>query len=366
MVLFTCTNCGQAIYFENTRCERCGYAIGFVAEEGGAVLRALAGTDEGAFEAAGYSYCSNFQFGVCNWLVPTGSGGSGSGFGGAGAFCKACRLNRMIPNLQEPAFRAYWMLIEVAKHRLVYSLMRLGLPTDGLRFDFVADERDKRVFTGHDNGLITINIAEADDLQREMARQNMNEPYRTLLGHFRHEVGHYYWDLLVRDAGRLGEYRELFGDDSRVYEHALQYHYNQGAPADWTDFYISAYASAHPWEDWAETWAHYMHIMDTFETAYAYGMQVRPRVADQQGGGAPAMAGASQMAAATDFDPYEEKDFGRIIQQWLPLTYALNSINQSMGVGNLYPFIIVPLVMKKLSYIHSVCRAATNNFPTLR
>jgi hypothetical protein len=345
MVLFTCSNCGQAIYFENTRCERCGYAIGFVAEEGGTVLRALA-TDNGIyFEEAGgsYQYCSNFQFEVCNWLVPMGGGGSG--FGGAGAFCKACRPNRMIPNLQEPAYRAYWMLIEVAKHRLVYSLMRLGLPTEGLRFDFVADEKDKKVFTGHDNGLITINIAEADDLQREMARQNMNEPYRTLLGHFRHEVGHYYWDLLVRDAGRLGEYRELFGDDSRVYEHALQYHYNQGASADWTDFYISAYASAHPWEDWAETWAHYMHIMDTFETAYAYGMQVRPLASENNG-------------AQANFDPYKEKDFSRIIQQWLPLTYALNSINQSMGVGNLYPFIIVPLVMKKLSYIHSVCRAS--------
>jgi hypothetical protein len=330
MVLFTCTNCGQAIYFENTRCERCGYAIGFVVEDmhqhGDAVLHALATNNGIYFEEAGrsYQYCSNFQFGVCNWLVPTG--GDGRGPGGADAFCKACRLNRMIPNLQEPVYRAYWTLLEVAKHRLVYSLMRLGLPTDGLRFDFVADERDKKVFTGHDNGLITINIAEADDLQREMARQNMNEPYRTLLGHFRHEVGHYYWDLLVRDAGRLGEYRELFGDDSRVYEHALQYHYNQGAPADWTDFYISAYASAHPWEDWAETWAHYMHIMDTFETAYAYGMQVRPRAAENDG-------------AKANFDPYKEKDFSRIIQQWLPLTYALNSINRSMGVGNYIPLL---------------------------
>jgi len=344
---FICSNCGQLLYFENTRCENCGNAIGLLEKD--PQLMALSVREGETFVVerdgvgAGYQYCANHIYGVCNWVVPVG---------GPRIFCRACDLNHMIPNLGEPDYRNYWTRIESAKHRLVYSLIRLGLPfvskvTDpekGLRFDFVAESQGMKVFTGHDNGTITINIAEADDIQREMTRLNMNEAYRTLLGHFRHEIGHYYWDVLIRDGGRLDECRAVFGDDRIDYGAALERHYQEGAPADWTEHYITTYASTHPWEDWAETWAHYMHIMDTMETAYSYDMRVRPRISP-----------TDTMGATVNFEPYEEVSFDRIIQQWLPLTYAMNEMNQSMGVGVLYPFVIVPAVMKKLSFIHTVC-----------
>jgi len=340
---FICGHCGQLLYFENIRCEHCGNSIGLM--EKGDELMALS-TKEGeafVFEKESYQYCANHAYGVCNWLVPAE---------GPDAFCKACELNHIIPNLGEATYRAYWTRIEAAKHRLVYGLIRLRLPLvskvkdpeKGLRFNFVAEKQGEKVFTGHDNGIITINIAEADDIQREMTRLNMHEPYRTLLGHFRHEIGHYYWDVLIRDGGRLASCRKVFGNDRVDYGKALQRHYKEGPRAGWMDRYISAYASMHPWEDWAECWAHYMHIMDTMETAYVYDMRIRPRISP-----------TDTMAAAVNFNPYEEPSFERIIGQWLPLTYAMNSLNQSMGTGFLYPFVIVPAVMKKLSYIHSVC-----------
>jgi len=340
---FICGNCGQLLYFDNTRCEHCGNSIGLM-ERGDELVALSTGVGKVfVFEQGVYEYCANHAFGVCNWLVP---------LEGGNVFCKACALNRIIPNVGDAVYRTYWTRIESAKHRLVYSLMRLRLPiagqindpVKGLRFNFVAESPGIKVFTGHDNGLITINIAEADDIQREMTRLDMHEPYRTLLGHFRHEIGHYYWDVLIRDGGRLASCREVFGDDSIDYGWALERHYREGPPADWSELYISAYASMHPWEDWAECWAHYMHIMDTMETAYAYDMRIRPRISP-----------TDTMAAAVTFDPYEEPSFDRIIGQWLPLTFAMNGLNQSMGVGVLYPFVITPLVMKKLSYIHWVC-----------
>ena len=298
---------------------------------------------------SGYQYCANHQFDVCNWLVPVNNDTP---------FCKACELNHTIPNLSDQVYRQQWALIEAAKHRLVYSLFKLQLPfasklkqpDKGLCFDFVADENNKPVFTGHDNGVITINIKEADSIEREMAKKNMQENYRTLLGHFRHEVGHYYWDVLISYTNNIASFRQLFGDDNQDYEQALNRHYQNGPPANWADNYISAYASTHPWEDWAETWAHYMHIMDTLETASAYNIRVKPGVGKSR-----------DMQADIDFDPYTEKKFDKILQEWLPLTYAMNSLNRSMGIGDVYPFVIAPAVVQKLAYIHRICYEARDN-----
>ena len=189
---------------------------------------------------------------VCNWLTPADS---------ADQFCAACRHNRMIPDLTQPQNLVHWRMVERAKHRLFYTLLKLRLPLvtkahdpDGLAFDFLADG-PLPVFTGHDNGLITINLAEADDAERERRRHQMGEPYRTLLGHFRHEIAHYYWTRLVAKSPSLGEFRELFGDERRDYGAALQEYYANGAPADWPERFVSAYAGSHPWEDFAETWA---------------------------------------------------------------------------------------------------------------
>ena len=175
--------------------------------------------------------------------------------------------------------------METAKRRLVYSLLNLKLPVanksedprQGLAFAFLSDvvKPDgsvSKILTGHENGLITLNIAEADDATREKVRLAMNEPYRTLLGHFRHEIGHYYWGRLVRGTNFLEPYRELFGNEEANYDEALKRYYASGPPVNWQDNYISAYATSHPWEDWAETWAHFMHIQDAVEVANDFGL----------------------------------------------------------------------------------------------
>jgi hypothetical protein len=352
MKLFECQHCGQLLYFENTRCERCRHVLGYLpdrvlltalAEDGGDRWRSL------AVPVRTYRFCANAAHDACNWLLPADS---------ADLFCPACQLNRTIPNLEVPGHLLLWQRIEAAKHRLVYGLLRLGLPVaskavdpqGGLAFDFLADSgsafrESPQVMTGHDRGLITINIAEADDAERERHRHDMAEPYRTLLGHFRHEIGHYYWDRLIRGGSWLEPFRALFGDERQNYAARLEQHYSGGPPPDWSARFVSAYAAAHPWEDWAETWAHYLHIVDTLETADAFGLRVRPSAGRD-----------SALAIEIDFDPYREDDFAVLVQTWLALTYALNSLNHSMGHSSFYPFVLVPAVMEKLRFLHTLIR----------
>lgn len=347
MKLFECQSCGLPVYFENVVCERCGSALGFRPES--AELSALAPLEVGLWRALDGSqqpvrFCANADRGVCNWLIPAAA---------ADELCVSCSLNQTIPDLTIERNLELWRRLELGKHRLVYSLLRLDLPLGaraadgkpGLAFDFLADgQSGQPVLTGHADGLITINIAEADDAEREARRTAMNEPYRTLVGHFRHEVGHHYWNLMVRDGGLLEECRALFGDERADYGESLQRHYADGAPPDWQARHVSAYASAHPWEDFAETWAHYLHIVDTLETAQAFGMRVRPGLGGDE----------RAMSAAVDFDPYANGPFERIVDAWLPLTYAVNSLNRSMGQPDLYPFLLGPLAIEKLRFIHAM------------
>jgi hypothetical protein len=272
-------------------------------------------------------------------------------------FCAACRHNRTIPDLANPENLAHWRKIEFAKHRLFYTLLRLRLPLatrsedpNGLAFDFLSNpvggaQGQAPVMTGHSGGLITLNVAEADAPERERQRKSMGEPYRTLLGHFRHEIAHYYWDRLVADTPAIEEFRQLFGDEREDYGAALQRHYADGPAPDWAERFVTAYASSHPWEDFAETWAHYFHMVDTLETAFAFGLRLRPKVAKGAG-----------LAAAIDFDPYAA-EMDRIIDAWLPLTFAVNSINRSMGQPDLYPFVLAPAVIWKLTFIHDQIHA---------
>jgi hypothetical protein len=197
--------------------------------------------------------------------------------------------------------------------------------------------------TGHENGVITVALIEADDVEREKRRSQMHEPYRTLLGHFRHEVGHHYWDLLVRDGGKLDACRSMFGDDSQDYQAALEKHYREGTPPDWQENFVSAYATTHPWEDFAETWAHYLHIVDTLEMASSFGMEVKPKL-DADGA----------HAARIDFDPYISKNIQGIIAAWLPFVFAMNSVSRTMGQGDLYPFVLAPAVVQKLDFMHKL------------
>ena len=350
MKIFKCAHCGQLVYFENTYCERCGHGFGFVKEELNlATIVPL--NNNNTYHIynrpdAVYKYCANHVYGVCNWLVPASSPDS---------FCLACGLNKTIPDISTAANASSWRNMENAKHRLLYSLYRLNLPTlnkakdplNGLAFDFLANiNMQERVLTGHDEGLITINIEEADDAVREQVRKQMGEPYRTLLGHFRHEAGHYYWDRLIRDTHWLQPFKEMFGDESVDYATAVQNYYNNGAPVNWLQNHISVYASSHPWEDWAETWAHYLHMMDTLETAWSFGLNVMPRNIHP----------SAELTATMDTDPYKLNNFDDIIKRWLPFTFAMNSINRSMGHTDLYPFVMSQQVIKKLAFIHDVCQ----------
>jgi hypothetical protein len=381
---FSCQVCGQPVYFENTRCTHCGATLGFLPDK--LALSALElGDDElwhvpvvqaavlapppapkgrfgGWFGAPrsrpvaappppepgrAYRKCVNYeQHDVCNWMVPADTGE---------AFCAACRPNQVIPNLARPGNLDKWFRIERSKRRLAYGLLRLGLPVrtkaedpaGGLAFAFLSsqDAAPGPVMTGHANGLITINIDEADASARERMRLDMAEKYRTLLGHFRHEIGHYYWDLLIRDGGRLEDFRAMFGDEQEDYATALNDHYANGAPPDWEDRFVSAYAASHPWEDWAETWAHYLHIVDTLETSAHFGVRIERRLPD-----------GSLQRSDPDFDPYTIDDFAPIIEDWLPLTFALNSLSRSMGQPDMYPFVLSQATIEKLAYVHRVVR----------
>lgn len=357
MRIFTCSACQQLTFFENVQCTSCGHSLAFLPDA--RVLSALelvegqAGpvTTSTLFVAlapkakgARYRMCENgVLHAACNWAINEDD---------PQPLCAACRLNDVIPNLEKPGALEAWQKLERAKRRLMYTLMELGLPIEsrderpenGLVFSFMADgdEDKEKVFTGHADGHITININEADDPFREQVRQSMGEAYRTLLGHFRHEVGHYYWDRLIRDTPWLHHYRALFGDERADYQAALQHHYENGTPPDWGVNFVSAYATMHPWEDWAETWAHYLHMVDTLGTARAFGLSLRPK---PHGGAAePTVA-----ARALDFE-----DFDELMTGWVPMTLALNSLNRSMGLADPYPFVLSEKAINKLRFVHDV------------
>jgi len=356
MKTFTCC-CGNTLHFENTQCLGCGRRVAFLPDA--LVVAALEPLGDRRFRAllpwqsdVLYRQCRNdTDFQVCNWMVREAD---------ADAYCVSCRLNRVIPDLSSARNVQLWSRIEDAKRRLMYTVLRLGLPfvgrdldaQGGLGFRFLADTDPgtgfsfhipprERVLTGHDDGLITINLAEADTVAREVMRERMNEEYRTLLGHFRHESGHYFWDRLVRDSAWLAEFRALFGDERADYAAALSRYYEGGAPADWRACWISAYAASHPWEDWAETWAHYLHMIDTLETAEDYGFTIH---------GEPVhCAGSPALAALARAD-----DFERLFGDWVRLTTAMNAISRSMGLTDAYPFALNPLAARKLGFVHAL------------
>jgi hypothetical protein len=319
---FYCPNCGQQLTFENTSCLRCGSEVGFAPQLGGF---ALAG--------AGLYRCANAGVAACNWLVEHD-----------GWLCRSCALTRTRPADSDYTGLAEYVVAEAAKRRLIHELDAIRLPiTDryadpegGLCFDLLSSEHAP-VSTGHDSGVITLDLAESDDVHREQLRKSMDEPYRTLLGHFRHEIGHYYFTVLVRDGDRA-DFVRLFGDPDADYQAALDRHYSQGAPPNWEERYVSAYATMHPAEDWAETFAHYLHIRDTLDTAAAFAF-------------APSGVAIGGVAPT-------DRGFDRIIEVWLPLTWSLNMLNRSMGYPDLYPFVLTPPVLDKLRYAHGLIQRA--------
>jgi hypothetical protein len=348
MKLFSCSFCSHVLFFENVVCERCNHALGY--EPVANRILALE-PEDGIWRAAGshgggghWKYCANYAHGVCNWLIAGDR---------PDELCAACRHNITVPDVSDAEKVELWRRMEVAKRRMIYTAMRLRLPLvtrtedpEGLGFEFLSDDPGPsgKVMTGHDEGLITVALVEADDAEREKRRTSMGEPYRTLLGHFRHEVGHWYWDRLVRDGGALEACRATFGDDEADYGEALKTHYANGPRPDWQNEYVSSYAGAHAWEDFAETWAHYFHIVDTLETGNSWGVSVDPRVPD-----------SDLLTTRIDFDVFAEGvTIRQIADSWLALSAALNSFNRSMGHQDLYPFVLSDTVIGKLGFIHDL------------
>jgi hypothetical protein len=353
MKTFHCQHCGHAVFFENVQCLQCGSKLAFLPDRLNMSALEELPDEDGLWRPRGrgdrkpsnarYRLCHNATTqNACNFAVPAAD---------PNPLCASCRLTRVLPDLSQPGNTERWYRLESAKRRLFYTLAKLGLlsPTppdgeaDGPEFEFLADLPGQQVMTGHSQGLITLNVAEADDAERVKRKVEMHEPYRTLLGHFRHESGHYYWDGLVEEAGRVEAFREVFGDERMDYGQALQAHYARGGSIpDWQDNYVSAYATAHPWEDWAETWAHYLHMVDLLETAAAYNTRVSipgqgvelDDVVNPLETGAPA--------------------FDVLVEQWVPLTLLVNSLNRSLGQEDAYPFALSPGALDKLRFVHDV------------
>jgi hypothetical protein len=258
-----------------------------------------------------------------------------------GELCASCALTRTRPADGDARGLERLADAEAAKRWLLFELRELELPIDGLAFDLLSSEAEP-VTTGHADGLITLDLAESDDARREQRRLQMGEPYRTLLGHMRHEVGHVYFPILTADDARRERARALFGDETEDYSAALERHYAEGPPADWSRSFVSAYATMHPSEDWAETFAHYLHIRDTLQTAAEYRIQV---------GGPDAVARVKPTTDLRSAPREGDLPFAEILNEWLPLTYALNALNRSMGRDDLYPFVLPPPVVDKLSLV---------------
>jgi hypothetical protein len=315
---FTCDTCGEHVYFDNTVCITCGSVLAW--DRDGQRIRVL---------AEGQARCANLTLNGCNWMTDT-----------SGSPCFACRLTRVRPSDRDVVGLPQYYTAEQAKRRLVAELDTLRLPVaprdeetgSGLTFDLLSSV-DRPVVTGHAGGVITLDLAESDDVHRERVRVEMGEAYRTMLGHLRHEAGHYYETVLVADDETRGRARALFGDETVDYQAAVDRHYADGPPDDWADRYVSAYATMHPFEDFAETFAHVLHIRDGLETAHAFGLTVDPAVS--------------------------VRSFADVVSgTWLPLTRSLNQMSRSLGQGDLYPFVLAPPVIDKLAFVHGLVAAS--------
>jgi hypothetical protein len=356
--IFRCDHCGHPVFFENVQCLHCGSALAFLPDRMFiAAIEELPDTSglwrRKSPRHAGRQYrmCHNHgTHQACNFAVPAHD---------PNPLCVSCRQTRILPDLSVAANQERWYRIEVAKRRLYYTLAHLGLapadpgadqPPAGPVYEFLADQPGMApVLTGHRNGVITLNVAEADDDERTRRRMALYEPYRTLLGHLRHESGHYYWDsLIAAQPERHAAFREVFGDDSLDYGMALSQHYANGPSAtSWQADYVSAYATAHPWEDWAETWAHYLHMVDLLETASAYNTRV-------------VVPGDSPDEAEEVCNPFAgPTDFDQLVTQWVPVTLLLNSLNRSLGQNDAYPFALTPGALRKLRFVHDVIHGAS-------
>ena len=330
---FPCDRCGQAVHFAAQQCPTCDGALGYDSETRS--IRTLLPTAEPAmFTAWGSSRplwrCLNTAWG-CNWTLPAHTGAT---------WCRSCALTRGRPDDERPAALDAWARAEAAKRRLVHQLDDLGLPVvarsdaipGGLAFDFVALPGTGGI-TGHRDGVVTLDLAEVDDRYRDDLRRQLGERFRSVIGHLRHEIGHYYWTTLVQQPGREPAVRRTFGDERVDYGDALAGHYAGATSWDVRRF-VSPYAASHPLEDWAETFAHYLHILDATGTAVAHGLLPDP---------AGAIAG-----------PTATLDFSAVLAAWRSLHVALDAISEAVGSPAVFPVDPLDTVTAKLVVVHEL------------
>jgi ActR/RegA family two-component response regulator len=351
MKRFRCA-CGKEIFFDNTRCLHCNRDVGFSPRSSDLMVHAQSElyattTEVNAPPAGGLRACQNAAIGICNWLIDPKLEGDA-------VLCRACRLTRVVPDLSLQENVQRLGEVEAAKRRLLFGLMTLGVPVpskdddaNGLTFQILAEVGEEKVVIGHSDGVITIALREADPVHRERERCRLGESYRTVLGHLRHEVGHFYFDRLIANSGRLDEFRALFGDEREDYSAALERHYGSGPPADWRDRFVSAYASSHPWEDWAETWAHYLHACDAVQTATEHGVH------DETDATA-----SKRIAAVLAGKRLTAPQFKQFVETWTRTATVLNELNRSLGAHEPYPFVLPGPVVDKLHFVHETVRLA--------
>lgn len=334
---FDCQTCDAALTFDDTRCRSCSAEIGYFLDAdhlgpiepgNGATYRRRGAPDHDP----DWWRCLNTAWG-CNWMVPLDDGN---------VWCAACRLTRGRPDESNPDAVRAWSHAEAAKRRLVAQLYRLGLPVappsrrdddttssdDGLVIDLVYLP-DSVGVTGHRPGVITLDLREVDPGFREAAREHFGEQYRTVLGHLRHETGHHFWQRLVVRADALDDARELFGDERADYAAALETHYGRlrgpHGTVDVPHAYISDYASVHPSEDWAECFAHYLHLRDGLETAESFGL------------------GASD---------HDDDTLEAMLSRWRELSRGVDEVSRALGQSPAYGVVVHPEVEPKLRFVH--------------
>lgn len=353
MRLYECDISGTPIYFENTVSLGAGNArVGFVSDT--LTLHTLQQVDDDLWSIPSRKYelwrfCQNAAADGSNWLIKAEE---------TQTLALPARYNRKIPHIQTPEGLERFRKIGAAQRHLFYSILRFGLPCPGrevdpqggLVFDFLEDRFDDDgnvipAMTGHEDGLISLRAAEADDDVRESVRVSMGESYRTLLGHFRHEIGHFYFQQLINGSDMIEEARTIFGDEREDYAAALKRNYEQGPPKDWDDHFFSTYASCHPSEDFAECWAHYFHIVDTLDSARAFGLMIDP-------------SRHHELETEVVFDPYRADNANQIVEAWVPISLALNTLQRSMGQADIYPFVLRAPVVEKLDFIHRTIKNA--------
>ncbi|MEJ1155589.1 zinc-binding metallopeptidase family protein [Microbacterium marmarense] len=340
-----CPHCRRFVYLDTLVCPNCTTQLGY-----DLASRQFHSVVDGqvAIDSNLRFTCSNREW-LCNWLVADDA---------SAGRCYSCRLTRRKPDANDTVALEALAKTEESKRRLVLQLGDLGLPIapwylheGGLGFDLISSLSDgKRVTIGHANGIVTVDLAESLDDRREGLRVSLGEPYRTMLGHLRHEVGHYFQGVLLRDDSDWDQCRNLFGDERASYQDAIKRHYALGAPEGWQSSFISEYATMHPWEDFAETFAHYLHITGTLNTAAVLGIRLDESVSRLRD------------TDVVPIDSYQSEPVERLLSDWEWMSEAFNRVNRSMGFGDLYPFDIVGSIARKLAFVHRLVSRAPVGF----